>query len=90
MDVVESTANRAVRRAHDSLTCRGEQVDIDQVVIRVLPGGRVDRKNAARYLNRTAKTLAEWSRLGRGPRPFLVGGRVFYDWPEVQAYGAAA
>ena len=60
---------------------------VDQVRVRVLPGNRVDRKNAACALGRTAKTLAEWKRLGVGPRSYSVGGREFYDWPEVQAYG---
>jgi hypothetical protein len=61
--------------------------DVEQVRVRVLPGNRVDRKEAAKALNRTPKTLAEWKRLGVGPRSFMVGGRVFYDWPEVQAFG---
>ena len=60
--------------------------DVDQVRVRVLPGNRVDRKNAARALNRAPKTLAEWKRLGVGPRSFNVGGRVFYDWSDVQAF----
>jgi hypothetical protein len=62
-------------------------LDVEQVRVRVLPGNRVDRREAAKALNRTPKTLAEWKRLGIGPKPFLVGGRVFYDWPEVQAFG---
>ncbi|WP_419816138.1 DNA-binding protein [Glacieibacterium sp.] len=61
---------------------------IDQVKVRVLPDDRVDRLNAALALNRSPKTLAEWRRLGIGPRAFNVGGRVFYRWSEVQAFGA--
>ncbi len=61
---------------------------INEVQVRVLPGDRVDRFNAALALNRKPKTLAEWSRLGIGPRAFNVGGRVFYRWSEVQAFGA--
>jgi hypothetical protein len=60
---------------------------VEQVKVQVLPDGRVDRKNAARALNRKPKTLAEWKLRGIGPRPFLVGGRVFYNWAEVQAFG---
>jgi len=63
-------------------------VDVEQVKVRVLPGNRIDRKNAAAALNRTPKTLAEWRRLGTGPRAFNVGGRVFYDWAEVQAFAS--
>jgi hypothetical protein len=62
--------------------------NVEQVRVRVLPGNRVDRKNAAKALNRTAKTLAEWKRLGIGPRATMVGGRVFYDWGEVQAFAS--
>jgi hypothetical protein len=52
----------------------------------VLPGNRVDRKNAAKALGRQPKTLAEWKRLGIGPKPHNVGGRVFYNWDEVQQF----
>ena len=60
--------------------------EIDQVQVRVLPDGRVDRVNAAKYLNRTPKTLAEWHRLGIGPRSHLVGGRRFYMLEELRQY----
>jgi hypothetical protein len=66
-------------------------VGVEQVKVMVLPGGRggrVDRKNMAIALGRTAKTMAEWKRLGIGPRQYLVGGRVFADWDEVQAFAA--
>lgn len=63
-----------------------EVLSIDQVKVRVLPDGRVDRKNAAIALNRAPKTLAEWKRLGIGPRAYNVGGRVFYNWSDVQAF----
>lgn len=59
---------------------------IDQVRVQVLPDGRVDRKNAAKALGRQPKTLAEWKRLGIGPRARLVGGRIFYDWADVQSF----
>jgi hypothetical protein len=59
---------------------------VERVVVRVLPGNRVDRPNAAKALGRTVKTLAQWRSLGVGPKPFRVGGRVFYDWDAVQAF----
>ena len=59
-----------------------------EVFVTVLDGGRLDRKNAARFLNRAPKTLSEWGRLGVGPKPFKVRGRILYYWADVQAYGA--
>lgn len=59
---------------------------VEQVKILVLPGDKVDRKNAARALNRAPKTLAEWQSKGIGPKPFLIGGRCFYRWSEIQAF----
>lgn len=61
---------------------------IDQMRVVVLPDGRVDRANAAKLLGRTAKTLAEWHRLGLGPSSFLVGGRRFYRLDELQQYAS--
>lgn len=56
------------------------------VRIMILPSGKVDRANAAKALNRTPKTLAEWKAKGIGPRSQTIGGREFYDWGEVQAF----
>jgi hypothetical protein len=51
---------------------------IEQVRVRVLPDGRMTRKDAARYLGRAEKTLAMWEMEGKGPPSLLVGGRRFY------------
>lgn len=56
---------------------------IDQVRVRVLPDNRVSRADAAKILDRKAKTLADWKLKAWGPRPIIVGGRVFYDYQEV-------
>lgn len=61
---------------------------VDEIKVMVLPGDRVDRRNAALALGRSPKTLCDWKRLGLGPRSFSVGGRVFYRWSEVQQYAA--
>jgi len=66
-------------------------VGIEHVTVKVLPGGRdgkgkVDRHNMALALGKTPKTMAEWKRLGIGPQQYHVGGRVFADWSDVQAY----
>ena len=52
----------------------------------VTPDGRVSRADAARYLGFKPKTLANWHRLGIGPKSVLVGGRRFYHVDELQAY----
>ena len=51
---------------------------IEQVRVRVLPDGRLTRKDAAKYLGRAEKTLAMWEMERKGPPSVLVGGRRFY------------
>ena len=51
---------------------------VEQVRVRVLPDGRMTRRDAAKYLGRAEKTLAMWEMEGKGPRSVLVGGRRFY------------
>ena len=51
---------------------------IEQVRVRILPDGRMTRKEAAKYLGVAAKTLAMWELEGKGPKSILVGGRRFY------------
>jgi hypothetical protein len=55
-----------------------QELSIEQVRVRVLPDGRMSRKDAAKYLGRAEKTLAMWSMAGKKPRSVLVGGRRFY------------
>ncbi|HYD11451.1 MAG TPA: hypothetical protein VEC11_01245 [Allosphingosinicella sp.] len=59
------------------------------VRILILPSGKVNRENAAKAMGRTPKTLAEWARLGIGPRPQKIQGRIFYEWTEVQEFMGA-
>lgn len=54
--------------------------------LHVTPDGRVTRNDAAAYLGFKPKTLAEWHRLGIGPRSLLVGGRRFYQIEELAKY----
>lgn len=63
-----------------------EQIQLLRV--QVLPDGRLDRLNAALFLGKAPKTLAEWQRLGIGPRSFLVGGRRFYHLSELQSFAS--
>lgn len=59
---------------------------IDGVRVRVLPDGRMDRENAARYLGRKPKTLAMWALRGKGPRLVKVAGRIFYFREDLEAF----
>lgn len=54
--------------------------------VKVLPDGRVSRSDAATFLGYSPKTLAEYSRLGKGPMPRRVGGRVFYYLQDLEAF----
>ena len=59
---------------------------VEKVHVQVLPDGRLDRTNAAIYLGRSPKTLAEWGRLGLGLKSFLVGGRRFYRLSDLERF----
>ena len=59
---------------------------IEQVRVRVLPDGRMSRKDAAAYLGRAEKTLAMWEMEGKGPQSVLVGGRRFYFRDVLDAF----
>ena len=63
---------------------------VQQVVVMVLPSGKIDRLNCSKATGRSTKTLSEWARLGIGPKPHNIAGRVFYDWAEVQAFMGAS
>ncbi|MGE3745859.1 MAG: DNA-binding protein [Sphingomonadaceae bacterium] len=55
-----------------------DETTVKETRVMILPDGRVSRADAAKYLGRKAKTLADWHRLGKGPRSRMVGGRRFY------------
>ncbi len=59
---------------------------VEQVRVRVLPDGRMDSTNAAKYLDRAPKTLAMWRMQGIGPSWIKCGGRVFYFKDRIDAY----
>ena len=56
----------------------GIESAIEQICVRVLPDGRMSRKDAAKYLGRAEKTMAMWELEKKGPPSVLVGGRRFY------------
>ncbi len=70
----------------------GDNRVVESVRVRVLPDGRMDRLNAAKYLGRAPKTLAMWALEGKGPRWVKVGGRIFYYRDALDAFirGGAA
>jgi helix-turn-helix protein len=55
------------------------------VDVTVLPDGRMDTKNAARYLGLREKTLAMLRSAGEGP-VFVKRGRVFYFQDDLDAW----
>ncbi len=59
---------------------------IEQIRVRVLPDGRLTRKDAAKYLGRAEKTLAMWEMEKKGPPSVLVGGRRFYFKDALDAF----
>lgn len=61
--------------------------EVTREAVRVDACGRMDRRNAARALGKSAQTLANWKVLGIGPRPFDVNGRAYYWAEEVLAFG---
>ena len=63
-----------------------EKAELEAVRVRVLPDGRMDSNNAAKYLNRAPKTLAMWRMAGIGPKWAKCGGRVFYLKTDLDAF----
>jgi hypothetical protein len=63
-----------------------ETVEVEPVRVRVLPDGRMDSNNAAKYVNRAPKTLAMWRMQGIGPEWTKCGGRVFYNKEGLDAF----
>ena len=62
-----------------------ESLGVERVNVRLLPDNRISRADAGKVLGRAPKTMAIWSAKGWGPRPIMVGGRVFHDYPECLA-----
>jgi|SRR5271170_3782795 len=80
LDAVLQPRNRRERRA----LARGRE--LERVKVRILPDGRLDRKNAALYLGHEVKTLAMWKVQGKGPKWVKVGGKVFYHQDDLDEF----
>lgn len=65
----ETVAGRPVELRRD---------EVEAVKIRILPDGRMDSNNAAKYMNRSPKTLAMWRTQRTGPKWRKVNGRIEY------------
>ncbi len=63
-----------------------EETLIERVKVRVLPDGRMTRRDAAAYLGVAEKTMAMWALQGKGPRSVRVGGRRFYFKDVLDAF----
>lgn len=46
----------------------------------------IPHKEAAKRLNITDRTLRRWTADGYFPRPFKIGGRVYFDESTVQGF----
>lgn len=58
---------------------------VQQVVVQVLPDGRMTARNASLYLGISEKTLAMWRCHGIGPA-FIKKGRIFYFKDALDAW----
>jgi hypothetical protein len=56
--------------------------------MRILPDGRMSRRDAARYLGYAPQTLAIWAYEGRGPRFIRVYQRCWYRKAELDAFAS--
>ena len=59
---------------------------VEQVRVRVLPDGRMSRRDAARYLGWAEKTLAMRAISGDPPHGLKVRGRCFYFKEVLDAF----
>lgn len=65
------------------------------IPVQVLPDGRMDAKNAARYCGLSEKTMAMKRCWGTGPR-YVKIGRIFYHkadldaWLDCERFGSTA
>ena len=65
---------------------RRERRPVEQIRVRVLPDGRMDSENAARYIGIAAQTLRVWALRGKAPAPKKVAGRNYYYRSDLDAF----
>ena len=61
---------------------------VDLVRVRVLPDGRMSRKDAARYIGIAEKTMAMWQLQAKkgAPRSVRIAGRRWYFKEDLDQY----
>lgn len=59
--------------------------NMETVQVTAYPDGRLDSKNAAKYLGKSSKTLDMWRCKGQGPK-WIKRGRVFYFLTDLDAW----
>ena len=64
-------------------------VVLEQVTIKVLPGGLLRREDAARFLGLSAHTLACWAHFKFGPPYFRCRRRAYYRLTDLQTWREA-
>lgn len=65
------------------MTINNQAVTAIEIII--FPDGRLDAKNAAKYLGLKEKTLAMMRGYGTGPK-FIKRGRIFYFKEDLDAW----
>ena len=79
----------SARTRADRVDMLQEHIEIERVRVRVrvLPSGRkiMSRRDAAAYIGRSPKTLANWKSMGIGPPSHTICGREFYDQDDLDA-----
>jgi hypothetical protein len=61
---------------------------VQGIAVQVLPDGRMDAKNAARYCGLSEKTMAMKRCTGTGPK-YVKRGRIFYHRADLDAWLSA-
>ena len=80
------TRNARAGIGHNSQAGEEGNSAIEHVRVRVLPDGRLTRRDAAAYLGVAEKTMAMWQLAGKGPKSVLVGGRRFHFISDLDAF----
>jgi len=61
---------------------------VQRIAVLVLPDGRMDAKNAAKYCGLSEKTMAMKRCTGTGPN-YVKRGRIFYHQTDLDAWLSA-